>query len=56
MDSTDKTSKLGTWMMPYMAILLHDMRTLWAGRLVRIWLGATAFLTLMLGLANWSNL
>ncbi|MHC4308309.1 MAG: ABC transporter permease subunit [Planctomycetota bacterium] len=48
MDSTDKTSKLGTWMMPYMAILLHDMRTLWAGRLVRIWLGATAFLTLMI--------
>ena len=55
MDSTDKTSKLGTWMMPYMAILLHDMRALWAGRLVRIWLGATAVLTLMLGLANWSQ-
>ena len=55
MDSTDKTSKLGTRMMPYLAILQHDMRVLWASRLVRIWLGATAVLTLMLGLANWSK-
>ena len=55
MDSTDKTSKLGTRMMPYLAILQHDMRALWASRLVRLWLGATAVLTLMLALANWSN-
>ena len=55
MDSTDKTSKLGTWMMPYMAILQHDMRALWASRLVRLWLVATAALTLMLALANWSK-
>lgn len=55
MDSTDKTSKLSTRMMPYLAILQHDLKALWASRLVRIWLGATAVLTLMLALANWSN-
>ena len=55
MDSTDKNSKLGTKMMPYTAILQHDMRALWASRLVRLWLGATAVLTLMLALANWSK-
>ena len=55
MDSNDKTSKLGTRMMPYVAILQHDMRTLWASRLVRLWLAATAVLTLMLALVNWSK-
>jgi ABC-type transport system involved in multi-copper enzyme maturation permease subunit len=55
MDSIDKTTKPGTRMMPYMAILQHDMRTLWASRLVRLWLAATAVLTLMLALANWSK-
>jgi ABC-type transport system involved in multi-copper enzyme maturation permease subunit len=55
MDSTDKTSKLGTRMMPYVAILQHDMKALWGSRLVRLWLGATAVLTLMLALANWSQ-
>ena len=55
MDSTDKTSKLSTRMMPYLAILQHDLRALRASRLVRLWLAATAVLTLMLALANWSN-
>ena len=55
MDFTDKTLKLGTRMMPYIAILQHDMKALWGSRLVRLWLGATAVLTLMLALANWSN-
>ena len=55
MDSTAKTSKIGTRMMPYMAILQHDMKTLWASRLVRLWLGATALLTLLLVGSNWSN-
>ena len=53
MDSTDKTSKLSTRMMPYLAILQHDLRALRASRLVRLWLAATAVLTLMLALANW---
>ena len=55
MDSTAKTSKIGTRMMPYMAILQHDMKTLWCSRLVRLWLGATALLTLLLVGSNWSN-
>ncbi|MHC4146727.1 MAG: ABC transporter permease subunit [Planctomycetota bacterium] len=55
MDSSVKTSKLGTRMMPYLAILRHDMRTLWSSRLVRLWLGATALLTLLLTGSNWAN-
>ncbi|NIP24329.1 MAG: hypothetical protein GWN67_09125 [Phycisphaerae bacterium] len=55
MDSTDKTSKLGTRMMPYLAILQHDLRALRASRLVRLWLAATAVLTLVLAMANWSK-
>ena len=55
MGSTAETSKLGTRMMPYAAILRHDMRTLWASRLVRLWLGATALLTVMLVGSNWAN-
>jgi hypothetical protein len=55
MDSTDKTSKLGTRMMPYLAILQHDMKALWASRLVRIWLVATVVLMLMLSMANWTK-
>ena len=55
MDSSVKTSKLGTRMMPYLAILQHDTRTLWSSRLVRLWLGATALLTLLLTASNWAN-
>lgn len=55
MDSTAKTSKIGSRMMPYMAILQHDMKTLWGSRLVRLWLGATALLTLLLVASNWPN-
>ena len=55
MDSTAKTLKIGSRMMPYMAILRHDMKTLWGSRLVRLWLGATALLTLLLVASNWPN-
>ncbi len=55
MDSIAKTTKIGTRMMPYMAILRHDMKTLWGSRLVRLWLGATALLTLLLVASNWPN-
>ena len=55
MDSAAKISKLGTRMMPYVAILRHDTRTLWGSRLVRLWLAATAVLTLMLVASNWSQ-
>ncbi|MCK4295003.1 MAG: ABC transporter permease subunit [Planctomycetes bacterium] len=55
MASSAKISKLGTRMMPYLGILRHDLRSLWASRLVRLWLVATALLTLMLVLSNWTK-
>lgn len=55
MDSADKISRLGTRMMPYLAILWHDLGTLWASRLVRLWLVATALLTFFLVAANWTQ-
>jgi len=55
MGSSDKTPKLGTRMMPYLAILRHDLRTLRASRLVRLWLGAATLLTLLLIGSNWAN-
>ena len=55
MGSNVKILKLGTRMMPYLAILRHDLRTLQASRLVRLWLGATALLTLLLTGSNWAN-
>ena len=55
MDSADRKTKLGTRMMPYMAILSHDLRTLWASRLVRLWLIATAIMTFLLVTANWTR-
>lgn len=55
MGSSAKTSHLGTKMMPYLAILEHDLRALWASRLVRLWLTATAVLTLFLAASNWSQ-
>jgi len=42
-------------MMPFMAILQHDMKSLWSSRLVRLWLVATVVLTLLLVGSNWSN-
>ncbi len=42
-------------MMPFAAILQHDLRTLWESRLVRLWLAATALLTLFLLATNWGH-
>jgi len=42
-------------MMPYVALLRHDLRSLRQSWLVRLWLGATALLTFMLVSANWSQ-
>ncbi|MBN2138584.1 MAG: ABC transporter permease subunit [Sedimentisphaerales bacterium] len=55
MDSGVKISKTGTRMMPYLAILRHDLGTLWKSRLVRLWLGGTALLTLLLATGNWGR-
>lgn len=50
-----ETRKLGTRMMPYVALLRHDLISLWQSWLVRLWLGATALLTFMLVGANWAQ-
>lgn len=50
-----ETKKLGTRMMPYLAILRLDLRSLWQSWLVRLWLGASALLTFILIGANWSQ-
>jgi len=55
MDSVDETSKLGTRLMPYAAILRHDLAGLWASRLVRLWLAGTALLTFFLVAGNWTQ-
>ncbi len=43
-------------MMPFLAILRHDLRTLVGSWLVRLWLAATVVLTLLLTAANWNQL
>jgi ABC-type transport system involved in multi-copper enzyme maturation permease subunit len=53
MGSTAETVTLSTKLMPYLALLEHDLRALWASRLVRLWLAATAVVTLLLVAANW---
>jgi ABC-type transport system involved in multi-copper enzyme maturation permease subunit len=55
MGSNGSISALGTRMMPFLAILRHDLRTLSAGWLVRLWLAASALLTLVLTLAHWKD-
>jgi ABC-type transport system involved in multi-copper enzyme maturation permease subunit len=55
MDSTAEAMKLGPRIMPYLAILQHDLMTLRASRLVRLWFGATVVLTLLLMAANWTR-
>lgn len=55
MVSAAKSSQLGTRMMPYLAILQHDLKTLWASRLVRLWLVATVVLTFLLTGSNWAH-
>jgi len=50
-----ETRKLGTRMMPWMAIFQHDLISLWQSRLVRLWLGATVVLTFILIGANWTQ-
>jgi len=55
MDSTAEAAKPGPRIMPYLAILQHDLMTLRASRLVRLWLAATIVLTLMLMVGNWAK-
>lgn len=55
MDGSSLVSRPSSSVMPYMAIMRHDLRTLRSSRLVRLWLGATALLTLLLTASNWAN-
>ena len=55
MDSTAEATKPGPRIMPYLAVLQHDLITLRASRLVRLWLGATVVLTLLLIAGNWTQ-
>ena len=41
--------------MPFLAILRHDLRALCTSWLVRLWLAATALLTLILLTSSWHN-
>jgi len=42
--------------MPALAILRHELRSLWSGWLVRLWLAGTAVLTLLVVAGNWQQL
>ncbi len=42
-------------MMPFIAILRHDLRGLWASWLVRLWILTTALLALLQVLSNWNQ-
>jgi ABC-type transport system involved in multi-copper enzyme maturation permease subunit len=55
MGSNGSISTFGTRMMPFLAIVQHDLRMLVASWLVRLWLAASALLTLVLTLAHWKD-
>jgi ABC-type transport system involved in multi-copper enzyme maturation permease subunit len=52
---TAETIPPGTRMMPFLAILGHELRALWVSWLVRLWLAASALLTLLLAGSNWAQ-
>lgn len=56
MASTVDISKVRLRMMPYAAILQHDLRTLWRSRLLRLWLLAAILLAVFLTMSNWATL
>jgi ABC-type transport system involved in multi-copper enzyme maturation permease subunit len=55
MDSNASLSKLTAAMMPFTAILWHDLRMLWSSWLVRLWLIATGLLAMVQLIANWRS-
>jgi ABC-type transport system involved in multi-copper enzyme maturation permease subunit len=56
MGSSDLTSQSRMPMTPFLAILRHDLRTLWSSWLVRLWLAGTAVLTLLIVASGWAKL
>ena len=55
MDSNASISKLTTGIMPFTAILWHDLRMLAGSWLVRLWLGATVLLAFVQTMSNWES-
>ena len=55
MDSIGEGTPLGKPLMPYLAILQHDLCMLWRSRLVRLWLAATLLLGFLLTASNWGR-
>jgi hypothetical protein len=51
----DSISKVQAGMMPFAAILRHELRILWSSWLVRFWLLATALLAIVQMLSNWNQ-
>ena len=47
---------LGPRLMPFLAILRYDLKTLMGSWMVRLWLAGTALLTLLILLLNWTSL
>jgi ABC-type transport system involved in multi-copper enzyme maturation permease subunit len=56
MASTGSNLTLGTRIMPFLALLRHDLRALAGSWLVRIWLAASALLALLWISSNWAQL
>jgi hypothetical protein len=42
--------------MPFLAILGHELRSLWSSWLVRLWLAGTALVTFLLVASNWAQM
>jgi ABC-type transport system involved in multi-copper enzyme maturation permease subunit len=56
MDSTASTSTLAQRLLPSLAILKYEARTLLSSWLVRLWIGASAMLTLVFLLSGWEQM
>ncbi len=47
---------MGQWLMPFLAIVTHEIRFLWASWLVRLWLIGTALLAFLTTAGNWGQM
>ncbi len=56
MASTGNVSLKAVFFGPSMAIFQHDLRALWRSRLIRLWLAASALLTLLLVMSGWTQM
>ena len=56
MDSGVSSLKSGTALMPALAILRHELGSLWSGWLVRLWLIAAGLLALLTLASAWGQL